>query len=88
MSDEYEAEATGTPDATKLSLIGGFIGTALGSRRSRGAAIIGGIVGGTLGYLAGKQMKSSEVEVDIDTEPVVVTIDGPEDDTPSDKDTA
>lgn len=55
MAQEHEYDAKGTdvnPAAT--SLVGGFLGTVTGLRKSGiGGAVVGGLVGGTVGYVAG-----------------------------------
>lgn len=79
MSDQYQDEsATAEPDETKMSLVGGFVGTVIGAQKSRGAAVVGGVVGGTLGYLAGAA--AGPPETDVAEEPVVVTVDGTDED--------
>ncbi len=79
MSHEYD-EVTGNDSkltAKKLSAVGGFVGTVLGSRRGKLGAIVGGVLGGTLGYVAGNALDSSDADtppIATDEEPVVVTV--------------
>ena len=82
MAEQYaEATMVAEPDGKKLALVGGFVGTVLGSRRGRAGAVVGGLVGGTLGYLAGSATSPPDVGRSVE-EPVVVTVDETGDDIP------
>ena len=81
MSEHYQEEEEATtiePDAKKFSLVGGAVGTVLGARRGRAAAVLGGLVGGTVGYLTGTVLGRSAEPPEPANEPVVVTVDGDE----------
>lgn len=71
--DPSDAEPTTSPK--KLSAIGGFVGTAIGSRVSRGGAVLGALVGGTVGYLAGAARRGRGVDAAAtEPEPVAINV--------------
>lgn len=74
-----ESETATTP---KFAVAGGLLGTIIGSRRSKTAAVLGGIVGGAAGHLLGKRLRTQPPEPigeEGETEPVVVTVGDDED---------
>lgn len=74
MTEHEETAAVETDtNPKKSSAVGGFVGTVLGSRVSRGGAILGAVVGGTVGYLAGAVGQSPTETPDLD--PVAIDVD-------------
>lgn len=78
MSHEHEGAVDSGTDAKKLSAVGGFVGTVLGSRRGPASAVAGGLVGGTVGYLAGATAEDADSGPTVDTEPVSIDVAEPE----------
>ncbi|MEF8937311.1 MAG: hypothetical protein V5A32_05085 [Halovenus sp.] len=78
MSHEHEDAVEAETDPKKLSAVGGFVGTVMGSRRGPVGAIAGGIVGGTVGYLAGATLEGEDIDEMIETEPVSIDVSEPE----------
>ena len=83
MSHEHEDAVEAETDPKKLSAVGGFVGTVMGSRRGPVGAIAGGIVGGTVGYLAGAALESEEIDEMIESEPVSIDVAEPDSGTSS-----
>jgi hypothetical protein len=76
MSHEQESvDVESETSPKKLSAVGGFVGTVLGSRRGPGGAVAGGFLGGTLGYLTGATLRVSAGDGSADVEPEPVSID-------------
>lgn len=83
MTENIEAEhdvVESPASPARLSVIGGAVGTVVGLRRSKTAAVAGGVLGGSIGYLAGMASgaRTGGGSVDGADEPVVVTVDGTE----------
>jgi phage tail tape-measure protein len=76
MTGQDDTQGTAQSGSAALSVVGGFVGTVLGSRQGKAGAVVGGLVGGTLGYLAGA---SDSNDIESADEPVVVTVDGTDD---------
>ena len=77
MSHEQEtADAAAETSPKKLSAVGGFVGTVLGSRRGPAGAVAGGFLGGTLGYLTGATLRGSgdEKRHEVEAEPVSIDV--------------
>lgn len=85
MSHEHESAVDSGTDAKKLSAVGGFVGTVLGSRRGPAGAFAGGVVGGTVGYLAGATLEGDAAGTVVEDEPVSIDVADP-DSTDSDDD--
>jgi len=78
MSHEHEAAVDSGTDAKKLSAVGGFVGTVLGSRRGPVSAVAGGVVGGTVGYLAGATLEGDAAGTVVEDEPVSIDVADPD----------
>jgi len=78
MSHEHEDAVEPDTDPKKLSAVGGFVGTVMGSRRGPVGAIAGGLVGGTVGYLAGATLKGEDIDEMIESEPVSIDVAEPD----------
>ena len=78
MSHEHEKAVETSTDAKKISAVGGFVGTVLGSRNGPVGAVTGGLVGGTVGYLAGASLEGESIDEMIETEPVSIDVAEPD----------
>lgn len=78
--EEEHAIVESEASPARLSVIGGAVGTVVGLRRSRTAAVAGGILGGAIGYVAGMASRGGTGGDSFEgaEEPVVVTVDGTE----------
>lgn len=73
MTEHEETPAVETDtNPKKLSAVGGFVGWVLGSRLSRGAAVVGAAAGGTVGYLAAAAGRSPAGTPE--TDPVAIDV--------------
>lgn len=76
--NDVTTEAESTPNPAALSLVGGFVGTVTGLKRSGvPGAVVGGFVGGTVGYLTGASVGDEEAATALpegDSEPISVGV--------------